>query len=371
VPAAIRLGAGELVVRGRTAEGDWERRLRVGMPRPGDGDPAIAALFGRERVADLEARAFGGEDRDAEIERIGLAFQIATRFTPFIAVDETRAVRPAVRHDAVPQELPYGTTAAAFGLRPGADPADVDLEAPFEAEVFGEIDGSRGFRVHASVARELDAGMDDDDFDDLDTADSVAIDPNEGFDDEHFDADSSSLVRVTVREGERPSMLFAEEDERPIVAPEPAVPVTTTGRPGAPDAPPDPKADRRARIARAMKPRGLANVVRRTSVPVPPTPSARPPSAGPMKTVMSGPSEAGRVVKTQFGLHVPVARDASDRLEVLESRSAIPSSLPPALETHEPRAMDRTPVVRRGWLMLLALLAIGALLAALLWWLVV
>jgi Ca-activated chloride channel family protein len=117
VVAAVQLGAGELVVRGRTADGDWERRLRVGMPRPGDGDPAIAALFGRERVADLEARRFGGESTDDEVERIGLAFQIATRLTPFIAVDESRTVRPAVHHESMPQELPYGTTAAAFGLR--------------------------------------------------------------------------------------------------------------------------------------------------------------------------------------------------------------------------------------------------------------
>jgi len=117
VVAAVQLGAGELVVRGRTTDGEWERRLRVGMPRPGEGDPAIAALFGRERIADLEARRFGGEATDGEIERIGLAFQIATRLTPFIAVDERRTIRPAVRHEAMPQELPYGTTAAAVGLR--------------------------------------------------------------------------------------------------------------------------------------------------------------------------------------------------------------------------------------------------------------
>jgi Ca-activated chloride channel family protein len=117
VVAAVQLRTGELVVRGRTADGDWERRLPIGMPRPGEGDPAIVALFGRERVADLEARRFGGESTDDEIERIGLAFQIATRLTPFIAVDESRTVRPAVHHESVPQELPYGTTAAAFGLR--------------------------------------------------------------------------------------------------------------------------------------------------------------------------------------------------------------------------------------------------------------
>jgi Ca-activated chloride channel family protein len=69
---AIKLGAGELVVRGRARGEDWERRLRIGMPRPGEGSPAIAALYGREHVADLEARVFAGEDHDAAIERTRL-----------------------------------------------------------------------------------------------------------------------------------------------------------------------------------------------------------------------------------------------------------------------------------------------------------
>jgi hypothetical protein len=130
VVAAVKLRAGELVVRGQTCSGEWSCRLRVNPPRPGEGSAAIAALFGRERVADLEARGFAGENHDAEIERIGLAFQIATRFTPFIAVDESRSVRSAVRHTAVPQELPYGTLAASFGLRaPGEGPVRMKTQA--------------------------------------------------------------------------------------------------------------------------------------------------------------------------------------------------------------------------------------------------
>lgn len=133
VVAAVKLRAGELVVRGRARGGDWERRLQVGMPRHGDGNPAIAALFGRERVADLEARGFAGDDHDAEIEQTGLAFQIATRLTPFVAVDHGRVVQPAVQHEAVPQELPYGTTAAAFGLRS----ADGSREPRFKGTAVG------------------------------------------------------------------------------------------------------------------------------------------------------------------------------------------------------------------------------------------
>ncbi|MEO7735494.1 MAG: VIT domain-containing protein [Kofleriaceae bacterium] len=113
--AAVQLRAGELVVRGDLAREPWEHRLTV---RPGAaGNQAIVALFGRERVADLEARGASGEAQDREIEQVGLAFQIATRLTSWIAIDEARTVTGPSRHEDMPQALPYGTTAAAFGLR--------------------------------------------------------------------------------------------------------------------------------------------------------------------------------------------------------------------------------------------------------------
>ena len=136
VVAAVKLRGGDLFVRGQSCDGEWSCRLRVVTPRPGDGSPAITALFGRERVADLEARRVGGESHDAEIEATGLAFQIATRLTPFLAVDDSRTVRPAQRHEAVPQELPHGTTAAAFGVRgPGESPLTAPKTRMFLAGV--------------------------------------------------------------------------------------------------------------------------------------------------------------------------------------------------------------------------------------------
>ena len=115
----LRPEGGELVVRGQLAHDTWEQRIRVPATNVGEGNPAIAALFGRERVADLEARSTLDEV-NAEIEALGIRFQIATRLTSWIAVDERVRVEPSspTRHEVVPQELPYGTSAAAFGLRP-------------------------------------------------------------------------------------------------------------------------------------------------------------------------------------------------------------------------------------------------------------
>lgn len=173
--AAVALSpdGGELVVRGEVSGETWVHRVKVPATSCGDGSPAVVALFGREHVADLESRAAAGKNLDREIETTGVSFQIATRLTSWVAVDDSRVVAGPGRDVEVPQELPYGTTAAAFGLRTGAvapaqgmmktmmvgladDAALDDLEmggapgsADFNAE---EITGSLDLRVMRAPA---------------------------------------------------------------------------------------------------------------------------------------------------------------------------------------------------------------------------
>jgi Ca-activated chloride channel family protein len=124
----VRPSGGELVVRGKLARGVWEQRIQVAAADPGDGNPAVVKLYGRERVADLEMRwSIGNEVQaiDREIESIGLVFQISTRRTSWVAIDDDRSVDPrrGSRHEEIPQELPYGTTMASFGAAmPAAAP---------------------------------------------------------------------------------------------------------------------------------------------------------------------------------------------------------------------------------------------------------
>ena len=121
--AAVKLapGGGELVVRGNLAHGPWERRVEVPATRPGAGDPAIVALYAREHVADLETRWTIGREAqqiDRTIEKLGVVFQISTRHTSWIAVDDERSVDPTrgTRHEIQPQELPHGTSITSFGI---------------------------------------------------------------------------------------------------------------------------------------------------------------------------------------------------------------------------------------------------------------
>ncbi|HEX7699773.1 MAG TPA: VIT domain-containing protein, partial [Kofleriaceae bacterium] len=120
---------GELVVRGQLADGTWEQRITVPAKQLGEGNQAIAALYGRERVADVESHAMF-ESVNGEIEELGLMFQIATKMTSWVAVDDSRIVKGPSRDELVPQELPYGTSAAAFGLRTASASYDSAFEMP-------------------------------------------------------------------------------------------------------------------------------------------------------------------------------------------------------------------------------------------------
>jgi Ca-activated chloride channel family protein len=119
---AVRPEGGQVVVRGQLGTEDWEQTIEVPATKLGDGNGAILALYGRERVADVESNALFGSV-DGEVEEIGLVFQIATRMTSWVAIDETRKVSGPTRDELVPQELPYGTSAGAFGLRSAASSA--------------------------------------------------------------------------------------------------------------------------------------------------------------------------------------------------------------------------------------------------------
>ena len=113
-------GGGELIVRGQTPAGEWEERLTVPAIAAGHGNPAVIALYGRERVEDFEARHSAGDPSDVQIRRIGLDFQIATRLTSWVAIAEEPAVDPraSVRRKRIPHALPHGLSIEGLGLRP-------------------------------------------------------------------------------------------------------------------------------------------------------------------------------------------------------------------------------------------------------------
>jgi Ca-activated chloride channel homolog len=129
VSAKLRPEGGEVVVRGRGANGSWEQRATV-APIVVGADPqgvgVAGALFGREAVEDCEMRLAAGGDRadiDRAVEQLGLDYGIATRLTSWIAVDRTPSVDPRspTRREVVPQLLPHGMSVDGLGLREVAE----------------------------------------------------------------------------------------------------------------------------------------------------------------------------------------------------------------------------------------------------------
>jgi Ca-activated chloride channel homolog len=120
VGVMLRPEGGRLRLRGRTPAGGWDAELEVRALDPAKGSAAVVTLYGREAVEDLELRAACGEAAvDAEIERLGLAFQIATRLTSWVAVSEEPAVDPTQpsRRERMPHALPAGLSVEGLGLR--------------------------------------------------------------------------------------------------------------------------------------------------------------------------------------------------------------------------------------------------------------
>jgi Ca-activated chloride channel family protein len=122
---AVPAQGGRLRVSGTTAAGPWSYEVEAPALALGAGNPAIATLFGRERVEDLEMFRTCASDSarrgelDGEVEELGLRYQIATRLTSWVAIDEEAHVAAGTpqRREEMPHQLPYGTSVGGLGLR--------------------------------------------------------------------------------------------------------------------------------------------------------------------------------------------------------------------------------------------------------------
>ena len=155
VGVTLRPEGGRLRVRGRTPAGVWDAEVDVPALDPAKGSAAVVTLYGREAVEDLELRAACGEAAvDAEIERLGLAFQIATRLTSWVAVSEEPAVDPTQpsRRERMPHALPAGLSVEGLGLR-GATAMVVCQPASYAPDV-----SPPSARVEARLPQRLRSG---------------------------------------------------------------------------------------------------------------------------------------------------------------------------------------------------------------------
>ncbi len=124
---------GAIRVGGRSGENDWSATVEVGAAAKLHSAGLVGRLWARQRIAELadlqELRL--DEARKAEVTQLGLRYNLLTKYTSFVAVDEVVRRNPAdpLRTVAQPSLLPEGVSNQAVGgeVATAPEPATVLL----------------------------------------------------------------------------------------------------------------------------------------------------------------------------------------------------------------------------------------------------
>jgi Ca-activated chloride channel family protein len=113
---------GAIVVKGKTAKGDFERRIELKDAQAGPANSALRLLWARQRLmhlADINRLTRGQDDgRIQEITALGLKYSLMTAYTSFVAVDKLKRADGQVVTVKQPLPLPEGVSDLAVGGGP-------------------------------------------------------------------------------------------------------------------------------------------------------------------------------------------------------------------------------------------------------------
>ena len=131
---------GTLILRGNTATGPFERKIRVVPQRDQETRPALPSLWARAKVKDLMNLDLTGlqnnsfrPDVKRQITDLGVDYRLMTQFTSFVAVEVRRVTRGGLPDPtAVPVELPEGVSHKGVFGQLAAQTGDplISVEAP-------------------------------------------------------------------------------------------------------------------------------------------------------------------------------------------------------------------------------------------------
>lgn len=107
---------GEIVLRGDTGAGAFERRLEIAPRESSRGHEALPKLWARSAVKEITMQHYGDlrsgrlpDEQREQITALGVDYRIATPFTSFVAIDDSRTTEggePVLT--PVPVEMPSG-----------------------------------------------------------------------------------------------------------------------------------------------------------------------------------------------------------------------------------------------------------------------
>ncbi|MDH3973794.1 MAG: VIT domain-containing protein [Deltaproteobacteria bacterium] len=109
---------GKIIIRGNQGDKAYEKIVNVGDVNPQSSNSALKYLWARHRISTLGDYEMirGNSERKKEITRLGLTYNLLTKYTSFIAVDEIiRNVSGKPEKVKQPLPLPQGVTNLAVG----------------------------------------------------------------------------------------------------------------------------------------------------------------------------------------------------------------------------------------------------------------
>jgi Ca-activated chloride channel family protein len=113
---------GKITLTGVSGRGRFVSTVDVGTVAPEAKHGALPYLWARARISEL-SELYAGDAHRQDIIDLGLRYNLLTRFTSFIAVQElVRTSGPSVEV-AQPLPLPVGVSEAALGMEEGPEPA--------------------------------------------------------------------------------------------------------------------------------------------------------------------------------------------------------------------------------------------------------
>jgi Ca-activated chloride channel family protein len=109
--------AGEIVITGKTAAGDFRKVIRITSEMASPGNSALRLLWARQRIMQLSDLNLLREDdaRVQEVTGLGLRYSLLTQYTSFVAVDKIKRATGEVVTVKQPLPLPAGVSDLAVG----------------------------------------------------------------------------------------------------------------------------------------------------------------------------------------------------------------------------------------------------------------
>ena len=114
--------AGTIELTGKTGEGDYVSRFDVAHAQVDEANSALRYLWARTRIAELSDYGSSdiSEESEKEITRLGLKYNLLTRYTSFIAVREV-VTNPTGNAQDVKQPLPMPVRVSDLAVGGGAE----------------------------------------------------------------------------------------------------------------------------------------------------------------------------------------------------------------------------------------------------------